>query len=263
MASVRARTDGADRGSLGRRRHHRRRFRCDAPADAARARRRRASRHRQRRSARSSSRPAACVACALAHATYNLLAVLARSSARPARRSHSTSREALRRTHGARAVDLTVEPGELVALLGPNGAGKTTLVSLVIGLRRPSAGTVRALRRRSARLAGSPHLGTTPQQMDFPPTLRGREILELARTPPRVRRRSHTSSSDSISLRCRPADRLALGRPTAPARARTRVCERADARRPRRADDRPRPRVAPARLGSRSRRFTAHGGTVR
>ncbi|HTM76736.1 MAG TPA: ABC transporter ATP-binding protein [Devosia sp.] len=39
-------------------------------------------------------------------------------------------------------VDLTVNPGELVALLGPNGAGKSTLLQLITGLFTPDAGTI-------------------------------------------------------------------------------------------------------------------------
>ena len=39
-------------------------------------------------------------------------------------------------------VDLTVQPGEIVAFLGPNGAGKTTTVDLLLGLTRPDAGSV-------------------------------------------------------------------------------------------------------------------------
>jgi cobalt/nickel transport system ATP-binding protein len=39
-------------------------------------------------------------------------------------------------------VDLAVAEGEKVALTGGNGCGKTTLLSLVMGLARPSAGTV-------------------------------------------------------------------------------------------------------------------------
>jgi ABC-2 type transport system ATP-binding protein len=39
-------------------------------------------------------------------------------------------------------LDLTVEPGEIVAFLGPNGAGKTTTIDMVLGLSRPDAGTV-------------------------------------------------------------------------------------------------------------------------
>src|ERR1700759_120923 len=39
-------------------------------------------------------------------------------------------------------LDLTVEPGEIVAFLGPNGAGKTTTIDMVLGLSRPDAGAV-------------------------------------------------------------------------------------------------------------------------
>ena len=39
-------------------------------------------------------------------------------------------------------IDLTIEPGEVVAFLGPNGAGKTTTVDMLLGLSRPTSGTV-------------------------------------------------------------------------------------------------------------------------
>jgi ABC-2 type transport system ATP-binding protein len=76
-------------------------------------------------------------------------------------------------------VSLTIGEGEMVGLLGPNGAGKTTLLSLVSGLRRPDAGTVRLCgqdpRRPSARVA----LGTTPQDTGLPETLRVGEVVDL------------------------------------------------------------------------------------
>jgi branched-chain amino acid transport system ATP-binding protein len=50
-------------------------------------------------------------------------------------------------------VDLTVAEGQALALLGRNGAGKSTLLSAVMGLLRPTAGSVRLQGRE---LAGRP-----------------------------------------------------------------------------------------------------------
>jgi ABC-2 type transport system ATP-binding protein len=44
-------------------------------------------------------------------------------------------------------VDLTVGTGEVYGLLGPNGAGKTTLMKALLGLQRPTAGTIEILGR--------------------------------------------------------------------------------------------------------------------
>jgi ABC-type multidrug transport system ATPase subunit len=40
-------------------------------------------------------------------------------------------------------VDLHVEAGELLALVGANGSGKSTVLKLMVGLSRPTSGTVR------------------------------------------------------------------------------------------------------------------------
>jgi ABC-2 type transport system ATP-binding protein len=120
------------------------------------------------------------VACALAHATYNLLAVAGRSQ--PAAAIVLERVEKRFGRHVAVApLDLTVEEGELVALLGPNGAGKTTLVSLLVGLRIPTAGAVRIFGGDPRDWRTRARLGVTPQEMGFPPTLRTGEILALAR----------------------------------------------------------------------------------
>lgn len=44
---------------------------------------------------------------------------------------------------GVTDLQLTIEPGEIVALVGLNGAGKTTLMRLALGMLRPDSGTIR------------------------------------------------------------------------------------------------------------------------
>jgi ABC-2 type transport system ATP-binding protein len=52
----------------------------------------------------------------------------------------------LGKRYGARLalnqVDLAVRPGEVYGVLGPNGAGKSTLLRILLGLVRPSSGSV-------------------------------------------------------------------------------------------------------------------------
>ena len=42
-----------------------------------------------------------------------------------------------------RGVDLAVEPGDSIGLVGESGSGKSTLLRLMLGLYRPSGGTIR------------------------------------------------------------------------------------------------------------------------
>lgn len=44
-----------------------------------------------------------------------------------------------------RDVNLTLQKGQIYGLLGPNGAGKSTTISVVTGLRMPTAGSVRVM----------------------------------------------------------------------------------------------------------------------
>ncbi|TCR66572.1 ABC transporter ATP-binding protein [Bosea sp. BK604] len=57
-----------------------------------------------------------------------------------------------------RALDLTVTRGEVVAVLGPNGRGKSTLLRSIVGLNRPSAGSI----------ATSGPVGFVPQDFSAP-----------------------------------------------------------------------------------------------
>lgn len=86
------------------------------------------------------------------------------------------------RTLALENVSLSVARGEVVALLGPNGAGKTTLVSLILGLRKPTAGHVEIFgldpRDRRARS----RTGVMLQESGLPLFLRVREVIDLFRT---------------------------------------------------------------------------------
>ncbi|MGY3265775.1 ABC transporter ATP-binding protein [Lysobacter sp. HA35] len=80
-----------------------------------------------------------------------------------------------------RDLDLDVPAGAVYGFLGPNGAGKTTSIRMILGLLRPTAGTVSVLgydvhreRLQAARLTGS--MVETPCHYDH---LTGRENLAI------------------------------------------------------------------------------------
>jgi len=72
-----------------------------------------------------------------------------------------------------RGVDLEVSDGDVFGLLGPNGAGKTTTVKTVVGLMRPTSGSV------DLGVAGRQQIGYLPENPYFYDYLSGREFLEL------------------------------------------------------------------------------------
>jgi branched-chain amino acid transport system ATP-binding protein len=90
-------------------------------------------------------------------------------------------------SHILRGVDFTVAPGETVGLLGRNGMGKTTLLKTLMGIVKPSAGSVH--------LAGRDVTGRAPYEIAqlgvaYVPEGRGifgnlsvRENLEVAARP--------------------------------------------------------------------------------
>lgn len=67
-------------------------------------------------------------------------------------------------------IDLVVEEGEFLGIVGPNASGKSTLLKVVLGLLRPTAGSVQVFGRKPA---DSRHaIGYVPQfatfRRDFP-----------------------------------------------------------------------------------------------
>jgi branched-chain amino acid transport system ATP-binding protein len=97
--------------------------------------------------------------------------------------------EKLSAGYGGKAVvrdlDLTIEPGEVLALLGPNGAGKTTLLLTIAGLLPAVGGSVRHRDVETTRLgaAKTARRGVVlvPDDRSLFTTLTVRENLALAR----------------------------------------------------------------------------------
>jgi ABC-2 type transport system ATP-binding protein len=91
----------------------------------------------------------------------------------------------VRRTYGDKVavenLNLRVAPGELYSMLGHNGAGKTTAIKMLVGLIRPTRGTIRVggydvvTHTREA----TSLIGYVPDQPYLYDKLSGREILQF------------------------------------------------------------------------------------
>jgi len=81
-------------------------------------------------------------------------------------------------------LDLEVSRGEILALLGPNGAGKSTSISLLLGLLRPSEGTVEVLGTTPRKAVAAGRVGAmlqTGSGSGLPPGVRVGAVLRMVR----------------------------------------------------------------------------------
>jgi ABC-2 type transport system ATP-binding protein len=76
-------------------------------------------------------------------------------------------------------VNLDIRGGELLALLGPNGAGKTTAVKLLLGLAKPTNGTVNVFGGNPIHSQVRMRTGAMLQVAKVPETLRVKEHIDL------------------------------------------------------------------------------------
>jgi ABC-2 type transport system ATP-binding protein len=76
-------------------------------------------------------------------------------------------------------LDLSIQPGELLALLGANGAGKTTAVRIILGLAAPNEGTATVFGGNPRQTATRTRVGAILQSAKVPETLRVAEHIDL------------------------------------------------------------------------------------
>jgi Cu-processing system ATP-binding protein len=108
-----------------------------------------------------------------------------------------------------RDVSFTLNEGETVALVGHNGAGKTTIVKLLLGLIRPSEGSVTVLGEDPAKgdFSVRQRLGYLPESVAFHMALTGRETLAFYARLKRVDRACIPELLDRVGLVAEAADR--------------------------------------------------------
>jgi ABC-2 type transport system ATP-binding protein len=74
---------------------------------------------------------------------------------------------------------MTIFTGETYGLIGPNGSGKTTLIRMLVGLVRPTSGTIRIIGERMPSAKVSPHLGYMTQLSALYLDLTAKENLQF------------------------------------------------------------------------------------
>src|SRR5512147_2833002 len=77
-----------------------------------------------------------------------------------------------------RGVDVVIPRGAAFGLIGPNGAGKTTFVKALLGIVRPSSGTVRLLDGDPEEPSVRARVGYLPERLRLAPAWTPVEILE-------------------------------------------------------------------------------------
>ena len=98
-----------------------------------------------------------------------------------------------------------VKPGEVFGLLGPNGSGKSTTLKMIVGLLRPTRGTLRVLGAPPTDVQRKARIGYLPEDSYLYPYLSCEETLDffgrLFNLPARERRERTEQLLDMIGLR--------------------------------------------------------------
>jgi ABC-2 type transport system ATP-binding protein len=78
-------------------------------------------------------------------------------------------------------ITFSVESGEIVGFLGPNGSGKSTTIRMLLGLIRPTSGSVRLMQRDPLHdhVRALEHVGYSPELPNLQSFLTPKELLRL------------------------------------------------------------------------------------
>ena len=79
--------------------------------------------------------------------------------------------------HAVRGLDLEVRRGDVFGLIGPNGSGKSTTIKMILGLIRPTKGTVRLFGLDPRAKAARARLGYLPELSHLHPFLTAEETV--------------------------------------------------------------------------------------
>jgi ABC-2 type transport system ATP-binding protein len=95
---------------------------------------------------------------------------------------------------------MSVRRGEVYGFLGPNGAGKTTTLRMLVGLIRPTSGTVTVAGHPPGDPAGLAKIGSLIESPGFYPYLSGRENLRVVADLARVNHKRVEEVLDLVEL---------------------------------------------------------------
>src|SRR5438132_14124844 len=103
-----------------------------------------------------------------------------------------------------RALNLTIERGEIFGLLGPNGSGKTTTIKLLLGLLFPTDGDAFVFGKPAADVHKNERIGYLPEESYLYRFLNAEETLDfygrLFDLQPALRRKKAAELIDMVGL---------------------------------------------------------------